>query len=280
MSSEKKEEMTFLEHLEELRWVIIRILVAIIVMATAAFFLKDWLFDSVLLAPRNPNFVSNRFLCHLGEILHSDGLCINQKPAQLQNISMGGQFNMHVWVSIIAGFILAFPYIFYQIWKFLAPALRPSELKYARNAVFFSSILFFTGILFGYYILLPFSIDFLTTYSVSDQIINQINFTSYISNITTVTLACGLVFELPIIVFFLSSIGIVTPQTNENILAPCSYWYSYYCCYYNTSRHCKSDFCGNTFNFALLGKYFHFRNGYKKEGEESLNLRRNSIDKL
>jgi len=124
---------------------------------------------------------------------------------------MGGQFNMHIWVAIVGGFILAFPYVFYQFWSFVAPALREKERKAARGAVVVSSLLFMTGIMFGYFILLPFSIDFLTTYSVSDLVENHINFVSYISNVTSVVLACGLVFELPVVVYFLSSIGLVTP---------------------------------------------------------------------
>jgi sec-independent protein translocase protein TatC len=213
MSTEKEpqREMSFLEHLEELRWVLIRSILAIVIAGSLAFIFKNIVFENILLAPRSPDFISNRILCKISTILHSEGLCINQHPLPLQNITMGGQFNMHIWVSIVAGLILAFPYIFYQIWSFISPALRPTEKKHARGAVFFSSLLFIIGVLFGFFILLPFSIDFLTTYSVSDQIENKINFVSYISNITTVTLACGLVFELPIVVYFLSSIGILTP---------------------------------------------------------------------
>lgn len=211
MAVEPKAEMSFLEHLEELRWVIVRSLIAIAVMAAAAFMFKDILFDYVLLAPRNSDFISNRILCEIGQKFGIPNLCINQNPAQLQNISMGGQFNMHIWVSLVGGFIMAFPFVLYQIWTFLSPALNVNERKHARGAVFISSLLFLTGVAFGYFILLPFSIDFLTGYTVSPEIVNQINFTSYISNITTVTLACGLVFELPIVVYFLSSIGIVTP---------------------------------------------------------------------
>ena len=206
-----KQELTFLQHLEELRWVLIKSIIAVIVGATAAFFLKNIIFDYVLLSPRMPNFISNRIICHIGQLMNSPDICINQHPMPLQNITMGGQFNMHVWVSLVAGFIISFPYIFYQIWSFISPAFRETERKNANGAVFFSSFLFLLGVGFGYFILLPFSIDFLTTYAVSDQIENKINFVSYISNITTVTLACGLVFELPIVVYFLTKIGMLTP---------------------------------------------------------------------
>jgi sec-independent protein translocase protein TatC len=212
MAKAAKEEMTFLEHLEELRWVIIRSIIAIVIAATLAFWQKHFIFDEIILAPRDPHFITNRLLCELGNRIGSDGLCINQHPAELQNITMGGQFNMHIWVSLVAGLILAFPYVFYQFWHFISPALLPNERRYARGAVVYSSLLFLIGILFGYFILLPFSIDFLTSYSVSESIKNSINFISYVSNITMVVLACGLVFELPIVVYFLSAIGILTPQ--------------------------------------------------------------------
>jgi sec-independent protein translocase protein TatC len=220
VSKKEKDDMTFLEHLEELRWVIIRSVAGILIAGTIVFLFKGFIFDHILLAPRNPDFISNRIVCKLGHMAQHalerfftmDQICINQHPIPMQNITMGGQFNMHVWVSIIGGLILAFPYVFYQFWSFILPALRPKERKYANQAVIISSGLFLLGILFGYYVLLPFSIDFLTTYSVSDQIENKINFVSYISNITTVTLACGLVFEMPIVVYFLTRIGLLTPQ--------------------------------------------------------------------
>ncbi len=211
MGKEGKEDMTFLQHLEELRWVIIRSLLAICVAASITFFFKQVVFDYVLLAPRSPNFISNKLICKISRVLNTPDLCINQHPMPLQNITMGGQFNVHIWVSIAAGLILAFPYVFSQFWGFITPALHEKERGYAKGSVFYSSLLFIAGILFGYFILLPFSIDFLTTYNVSAQIENRINFTSYISNITSVTLACGLVFELPIVVYFLTKIGLLTP---------------------------------------------------------------------
>ncbi len=211
MGKEGKSEMSFLEHLEELRWVIIKSAVAICIAASVAFIYKNFIFNKLLLAPREPGFISNVIICRLASFFKMHELCINQHPMPLQNITMGGQFNMHIWVALVAGLVIAFPYVFYQIWSFIAPALHSKERQYARYAVAASSALFLIGILFGFYVLLPFSIDFLTTYSVSDQIENKINFVSYISNITTVTLACGLIFELPIVVYFLTRIGILTP---------------------------------------------------------------------
>jgi sec-independent protein translocase protein TatC len=217
-------EMTFLEHLEEFRWVIVRSLLAIVIGATLAFIFKSIIFDNILLGPRTPEFISNRLVCKLGHffienkhlsslghLFHTEQLCINRNPLPLQNITMGGQFNMHIWVSLVAGTILAFPYVIYQLWSFIAPALHEKERSHSRGAVIYTSSLFILGVLFGYFILLPFSIDFLSTYTVSDQIENKINFVSYITNITTIVMATGLSFELPIVVYFLTKIGILSP---------------------------------------------------------------------
>jgi sec-independent protein translocase protein TatC len=210
MAQTVKPEMSFLQHLEELRWVIIRSLVAIVIGATVAFCLRHVVFDIILLAPRTPEFPTNRLLCHLAGVFHQSTLCINQQPFQLISITMAGQLNTHVFVSLIAGLIVAFPYVFYQFWGFVAPALHENERMHARGAIFSCSVLFLIGILFGYYIILPFSVHFLGTYQVSSQVINQINITSYISNVSSVVLASGLVFELPVVVYFLARIGILT----------------------------------------------------------------------
>jgi sec-independent protein translocase protein TatC len=205
-------EMTFLQHLEELRWHIIKSLGAIVAGAVVAFIFKDFLFDSVILAPNNPDFITNRLLCRLADVVNAPVLCINQNPVELINIKLSGQFTTHLNISIVAGLILAFPYIFWEFWSFFKPALYEKERKYARGAVFTASLLFLTGILFGYYIITPLSINFLGSYRVSDLVDNQINITSYIGSVTSVALSAGIIFELPILVFFLARIGVVTPE--------------------------------------------------------------------
>lgn len=207
----EEREMTFLEHLEELRWHIIRSVLSIVVFAVAAFFFKDIIFDSIILAPRNPEFFTNRILCNLGDLVNIKALCINDTPFDLINIKMAGQFTTHITISIIAGMVVAFPYIFWEFWRFLSPALHDNEQGHARGAVFYSSILFVTGVLFGYFIIVPLSIHFLSSYSVSSEVANQIYLRSYIGTITSISLAGGLIFELPIVIYFLSRIGLVTP---------------------------------------------------------------------
>ena len=206
-----EKEMSFLEHLEELRWHIIRSILAIVFFMVIAFIFKSFIFDNIILAPKNPSFFTNRMLCHLGDLLHAPGLCINSKPLNLINIAMSGQLMTHLSVAMVAGLIFAFPVILWEFWQFFKPALKPNEAKYARGTVFAASMLFFTGVIFGYYMLAPLSLHFLGTYEVSAEVTNQINIRSYISTITSVCLATGVVFELPILAFFATKIGLITP---------------------------------------------------------------------
>lgn len=212
MGKKKENEMSFLEHLEVLRWHIIKALFSILVVAIVAFIFKDILFNKILLAPKSPEFLTNRLLCELGQAVKIPKLCINTVPLELISIKMAGQFSMHIMVSLVAGFVVAFPYVFFQFWKFIVPALYPKEQKVARGAVFVSSLLFMTGILFGYYIITPLSIHFFGSYSVSEAVTNQINLISFVSTIASILLASGIVFELPILVYFLSKIGLITPK--------------------------------------------------------------------
>jgi sec-independent protein translocase protein TatC len=211
-SGDGEGEMTFLQHLEELRWHIIRSFIAVVVGAIAAFMLKDFIFDKVILAPKSPGFITNRLLCQLADAVNAPALCINQNPLNLISIKMSGQFTTHITISLIAGVIMAFPYIFWEFWSFFRPALYEKERKHARGAVLAASSLFMIGILFGYYVISPLSINFLSSYRVSDLVDNQINITSYIGSVTSVALSAGVTFELPIVVFFLARIGIITPE--------------------------------------------------------------------
>ncbi|QGY43866.1 twin-arginine translocase subunit TatC [Maribellus comscasis] len=205
-------EMSFLDHLEELRWHIIRSALAIVVFAVAAFILKDFIFNTVILNPRTPDFWTNRMLARLGDLVGSEALKINQKPLEIISIQIAGQFMTHIWVSIIAGMILSSPVIFYEFWRFIKPALYANEKKYASGAVFFTTVLFLLGVLFGYFLIVPLSIHFLGSYNVSGDVANQINLKSYIGSVTSISLAAGVVFLIPIFSFFLSKVGILTPQ--------------------------------------------------------------------
>lgn len=207
-------EMSFLDHLEELRWLLIRSTIAILICATIAFFFSDFIFDQIIFGPKNPDFVTYRFFCDLSQQYGLDeSLCVTEIPMRIQSREMGGQFSAHMWTSITAGFILGFPFIIWQFWKFISPALYDSEKKYASAFIIFASLLFFVGVLFGYYIIAPLSVNFLANYNVSKQIFNDIDLSSYISLLRSSTVASGLLFELPILIFFLTKIGLVTPTT-------------------------------------------------------------------
>jgi len=212
MTKKKSDEMSFLEHLEELRWHLIRALLSILVVAILAFVFKDIVFNRIILAPKTPEFITNRLLCEFGRIVNIMTLCINSQPFEVISIKMAGQFSMHIMVSLIGGFVVAFPYVFFEFWRFIVPALYIKEKKHARGAVFYSSMLFLLGVVFGYFVIVPLSVHFLGSYSVSDQVTNQINLISYVSTIASVVLAAGIIFELPILVFFLSKVGLVTPK--------------------------------------------------------------------
>ncbi|MCT4589218.1 MAG: twin-arginine translocase subunit TatC [Carboxylicivirga sp.] len=210
MSEETNKEMSFLEHLEVLRWHLVRSFGSVFVFAILAFVFKGFVFDTIILAPSSPEFFTNRLLCELADKLNMPLLCINQMPLNLQNIKMSGQFTTHIWVSFVAGIVVAFPYIFFEFWRFIRPALYQNEINNSRGAIFFASTLFSIGILFAYYIICPLSVHFLGTYQVSDQVENIVNLGSYISTITSIVLAGGIIFELPIFIYFLAKVGLVT----------------------------------------------------------------------
>ncbi len=211
-NAEGEKEMSFLEHLEELRWHIIRSISSIVIFTVLAFTQKNFIFNTIILAPKNPDFFTNRTLCKIGHYFNTDLLCINTKPFELISIKMSGQLTTHFAVAIAAGLILSIPYIFWEFWKFIKPALYTHERKYARGAVGWASLLFLLGVVFGYYIIVPLSIHFLGSYTISDQVVNQIYIRSYIGTISSVVLASGVIFELPLIAFFLTQIGIITPS--------------------------------------------------------------------
>ncbi len=204
-------ELSFLGHLEELRGRLFKIALAVFVVAFAAFFFNDFIFNTIIFGPKDPNFVTYRFFCDVSKFFGAEGLCIDEIPFAVQSRTMGGQLNAHIWISIISGVIIAFPFILWQLWLFISPALYENERKYATRFVIISSFLFFIGILFGYYVITPLSVNFLGSYRVSEQVQNNIDIDSYLSLLKTSVLASGLIFELPIIIYFLTKLGIVTP---------------------------------------------------------------------
>ena len=207
-------EMSFLDHLEDLRKHLIKSVFAIVIAATAAFFFKTFIFEVILFGPRNMSFPTYEWLCKLSNLFSNSNstFCAEEFPFTIQNRVVAGQFSAHVWTSITAGFIVSFPYVLYQLWKFISPGLNPNERKYSRGFIIIASFLFFLGVLFGYYIMTPLSINFLANYNISNQISNEFDLGSYIGLLKSAVLASGFIFELPIVIYFLTKIGLVTPQ--------------------------------------------------------------------
>lgn len=211
-AAEKKEigkqpadEMSFLDHLEALRWHIIRSLGAISVIAVLVFFAKDLVFRQIILSPTRADFVTYKFLCSLGE-----QLCIYPEGATVYTRQLGEQFVIHLKVSFWLGLIVAFPYVFYEFWKFIAPGLYDKERKAAKGVVFICSSLFLLGVAFGYFIISPFAVTFLSGYSVSAEVANTFTLSSLVDYMTMFTLPTGLIFQLPVVMYFLGKVGIVT----------------------------------------------------------------------
>lgn len=213
MAKSNPNEMSFLDHLEELRWHLIRATVGILIAGTLAFLFKDFIFDTIIFGPKSMDFPTYRFLCKAARFIGLEtDFCGEELPFIIQNRTMAGQFSAHIWTSVTAGLIIAFPYVIYEFWKFISPGLYENERKNAQGFIIVSSLLFFLGVLFGYYVVSPLSINFLGTYQVSDQVLNEIDLSSYIALVRASVLASGLIFELPIIIYFLTKVGLVTPE--------------------------------------------------------------------
>lgn len=206
-----KAEMSFVDHIEELRWHIIRSMIVIIVLSIAAFFRIEWIFDHIVMGPAHPDFISYRLLCQFATKFGLTGLCLQDINIQFQNNELAGQFMMSFSTSFMVGFIVAFPYIFWEFWRFIKPALKENEIKYARGIVFWTSLLFFTGVLFAYYLIAPFTINFFANYQLSPLFKNIITMENYYDTMSDLILGLGVVFELPVLVYFLSRVGILTP---------------------------------------------------------------------
>lgn len=203
-------EMGFFDHIDELRKHIIRAVLAILVCSVVIFFNKYILFDIVLFGPVHTDFWTYLKMCDLSFwLLGNDEYCVKEMGFVLSNIDITGQFTQHLFISFVGGIVISFPFVLWQLWAFIKPALSHREITYARGFVFFSSALFFMGILFGYFLLAPLSINFLGSYKVSELVSNEINLESYISFLATLVFACGLIFEMPMLVYFLTKLGIL-----------------------------------------------------------------------
>jgi sec-independent protein translocase protein TatC len=206
-------EMSFFEHLEVLRWHLIRVAIAVFVFMILSFIFYDFIFDDLIMGPLRTDFWTYRMMCLLAERFNLGAdFCVQEIPINLINTELAGQFTLQINSSLLIGVMVGFPYMLYEIWRFVKPALSEVERKSAQGFVFFASMLFAVGVLFGYYIISALSVNFLGNFQVSNEVTNQITITSYLSSIATISLGTGIVFELPIVIFILSKLGIMTPQ--------------------------------------------------------------------
>lgn len=212
MAESEEKEMSFIDHLEELRWHLVRSVASVLVFSVAAFVSKGFIFGVLILGPSKTDFWSYRMLCKLSEVVGIDALCINELPFIIQSRQLTGQFTMHITSSLVVGLICAFPYAFWEIWRFVAPGLYSHERNLTRGATFFVSFLFMIGVLFGYFIVTPVSVYFLANYQLDPSILNEFDIISYVSTVVTLVLSSGLIFQLPIVMYFLTKAGIVTPE--------------------------------------------------------------------
>jgi sec-independent protein translocase protein TatC len=212
VAESEEKEMSFIDHLEELRWHLVRSVASVLVFSVAAFVSKGFIFGVLILGPSKTDFWSYRMLCKLSEVVGIDALCINELPFIIQSRQLTGQFTMHITSSLVVGLICAFPYAFWEIWRFVAPGLYSHERSLTRGATFFVSFLFMIGVLFGYFIVTPVSVYFLANYQLDPSILNEFDIISYVSTVVTLVLSSGLIFQLPIVMYFLTKAGIVTPE--------------------------------------------------------------------
>jgi sec-independent protein translocase protein TatC len=208
-------EMSFFDHIDVLRKHLLRTLAVVTVFVCGAFYFTDFIWGTVIMGPKSPSFWTYRMMCKLVDLFPtviSKDFCITKIDAKLINTEMSGQFTLQMNSCITAGLILGVPYLLFEIWLFVKPALLDTERKSASGFVFFASMLFFIGVLFGYYIIAPLSINFLLTFTVDPSIQNTITIDSYLSTILTLTLGSGIIFQLPVIIYVLSKLGVMTPK--------------------------------------------------------------------
>jgi len=207
-------EMSFIDHLEALRWHVIRALLAVVIAAVAFFIYIDWIFDHIIMGPTRNDFISYRALCALSHKLHmGDSLCMPPMQLNLQVTSVSGTFMSSITIAAVGGIIVALPFIFWEIWRFVKPALKPEELKHTRGVIFWVSFFFFCGAAFGYFLMAPFTFNFLSNYNIGTKGILQYRpmLSDYLDSLIDITLGAGLAFELPMASWVMSRMGLVTP---------------------------------------------------------------------
>ena len=211
-NSISEKDSTFWEHLEALRWTILRSLGVLVVLVAIGFSFKDFIFNKIVLPPLTSDFRTYRFLCYLADLTKFPALCPESFQIQMINITLSGQFMIHMLSSFMIAVIISVPYLLYESWKFIRPALYPDEKKSVGKIFLSSSVLFYLGAAISYFIIFPFTLRFLGTYQVSEVVVNQISIQSYMNTLALLVFFMGLAFELPVVMYLLSQIGVVNKQ--------------------------------------------------------------------
>lgn len=212
-AADSNAEMSFIDHLEALRWHIVRALIVWLVAAVGIFVYIDWIFDNVIYAPARSNFITYKALCNLSHYLHlGDALCMPPVNIPLQGNTISGPFMSAISIAMIGGIIVAFPYLFWELWRFIKPALSAKEVKYTRGSIFWVSVCFFCGAAFGYFLLAPFTFNFLANFTLGTTGAYKYlpTLDDYIDTINEIILGCGLAFELPVLAYVLAKIGLIS----------------------------------------------------------------------
>jgi len=207
-----KPKMSFLGHLEELRWRLVKSAAVIVVMAVVIFIFTEPIVDTLYVAMAKKEFPTYQFFCWVTQAMGMDSdMCVRDIPMSFQSITVTGQFNSNMYMALVSGFIVSFPWVFHQFWGFVKPALKEKELRNSKGVIWFACLLFFIGVLFGYFVIAPLCIQFFGSYKMSDEFDNIFQISSYFSMITTTTLLAGVFFELPVVIYILSKLGVVSP---------------------------------------------------------------------
>ncbi|MGX5819942.1 twin-arginine translocase subunit TatC [Chitinophaga lutea] len=215
--SEDKAEMSFFDHLEELRWHLVKSAFAIIAVSVLGFVFTDWILTNVIFGPTRPNFPTYTLLCKVSHSLGlGDKLCITPPPIIFQNPAMAGQLMLQFKLAFVIGLVGALPYVLYEFWKFVKPALKDNEAQGTRGVIFWISLQFLLGVAFSYFLIAPFMINFLASYSISDVIKNEYFVDDYFGLMTQIVIGMGCLFEMPILVYFLTKFGVLTPNFMRN----------------------------------------------------------------
>lgn len=207
-----KAEMSFVDHLDVLRGHLFRCVLAVLAGGVIVGVYNDFFVRRVLMGPTHSDFATYTWMCKMGQKMGlGDKLCPEAINIKMQSTSVSGQFSMFFTVIVIGGLIISFPYVFYEFWKFIRPALTKKELSTTRGVVFWVSLLFFSGVAFGYFVIAPYTVNFFANFQLDETIVNQWTITSYVDTLVPLILGTGLAFQLPLVMYFLAKIGLVNP---------------------------------------------------------------------